>query len=86
MFGIIEGLNLGLLMVIVKSGEAKDYQETHDAYSELSGYCAPDDVTTKQLEDIFVGYMAANPAERHLPASSLFLFSMRSAFPCSHNQ
>lgn len=46
-------------------------------------YCTPrTGGSTGQYKDVFVNFLKANPAKRHLPAIYLFHQAMAEAFPC----
>jgi hypothetical protein len=49
--------------------------------SENLGCHIPQEVSKRQLADILIQYLENNPAERHKPASGLFIDSMSRAFP-----
>lgn len=58
----------------------------HDGYHRAArerGYCAPADVTIRQMFDVLCGYLKENAGTRHRPASELATEAFTEAFPCS---
>jgi len=45
-------------------------------------FCVPEGVTIGQMLDVYVEWLHAHPADRHMEASTLFYVATRDAFPC----
>lgn len=46
-------------------------------------HCAPQDVTAGQVRDLVKAYLEQSPAVRHLPADTIILSLMKTAWPCA---
>jgi hypothetical protein len=46
-------------------------------------YCVPPEVTLGQLNDVVLGYMQANPANRSLAASAVVIAALSGAYNCA---
>jgi Rap1a immunity proteins len=54
------------------------------ASSETARVCIPQKVTSGQLRDVALEYIKANPKDRHLQYSELFLYAWQDAWPCEN--
>jgi hypothetical protein len=46
--------------------------------------CLPEQVTTGEIKDVAVQFLASHPTDRHYSASSLVHAALQEAFPCPH--
>lgn len=61
-----------------------DAAQTFDVWRPSGGIVCPDKhVTLGQAKDVMCNYIANNPSDRHLSASSLMLNAFGETFPCS---
>lgn len=62
---------------------AEKTEEADTMANNILNICIPESVEMGQLVDVFVDYMAANPATRHETARALLQASFSEAFPCT---
>ena len=83
LIGTVEGLKWGAVTTLSVLDQSSDSVDEMNQLSDaMLGFCLPPQASNGQLIDVFVKYLAENPARRHESARTLLQAAFQQAFPC----